>query len=994
MPLRPLTDDKQNDYDEGGKPECRSLETMDRRRAEPMQHEIDRQIDLGIVHLPEKGAIMRKRLACQLVVMTVWIVSATVGVSAEETLRYYLSGRGRHDAIPWKFFCTSGRRNGMWTEIPVPSNWELHGFGAYNYGHDEEKADEKGKYRCYFDVPTEWKGKSVNIVFEGVMTDAEVWINGASVGPRHQGGFYRFKYDITELVNYGKQNLLEVTVSKVSSNPTVEAAERAADYWVFGGIYRPVYLEVLPGEHIEWTAIDARADGSFRIDVYLGNVSKAERVSARIQTLEGQDVGQAFSARIERNHDGITLRTRVSGQKNWTAETPNLYQVRVALKRDGGEIHSVIERFGFRTLEVRPGEGLFLNGRRIMLKGVNRHSFRPDSGRCLSPRINYEDVRLIKEMNMNAVRMSHYPPDAHFLEACDELGVYVLDELAGWQRPPYDREVGTRLIREMVVRDVNHPCILFWDNANEGGWNPELDTEFAKYDPQKRTVLHPSGFIWGLHSMGDGEWISDIDTDHYLEYEDLKTRLADKLIVLPTELLHGLYDGGHGAGLDDYWNLMNRSPQGAGGFLWVMADEGMVRTDRNGAIDVDGNHAPDGIVGPYHEKEGSFYTIREIWSPIQIALENLPADFDGHIEVENTFDFTDLGQCRFEWKLVRFPGPWDSDTRPEIRAGGSIPGPATDPGAKGVIDLELPADWRSADALYLTGFDHHDREVWTWTWPIREPVAYCTELFGTQNGSVQVTESEDSISVVSGTLTVEFDPTTASLISLSPGGRRMPFSAGPRFVGEAAERSRATIERTVSTSSRPDGSFVIEGRDVEGLDLVRWTVMPDGVLKLDYSYHASGPVDFLGVSFDCPQDQILGIRRLGAGPFRVWKNRMKGTTLGVWQNEYNDGIPGEAWTYPEFKGYFADLVWAVLHTKQGSILIAAETEDIFLRILTPKSGKEPHNTHPAFPDGDISMLHAIPPMGTKFLAPQFLGPESQKTEADGTYSGTLYFAFP
>ena len=234
-------------------------------------------------------------------------------------------------------------------------------------------------------------------------------------------------------------------------------------------------------------------------------------------------------------------------------------------------IHRTHERFGFRTFEVRPGQGLFLNGQRILLKGVNRHSFRPDTGRALTSKDNYDDVRMIRSMNMNAVRMSHYPPDVAFLEAADELGLYVLDELSGWQHA-HDTEVGRRLVREMVERDVNHPSIILWDNGNEGGFNRDLDCDFALYDPQGRKVMHP----WELH---DG-----VDTRHYPDYADLSRRLAGPNLLMPTEFMHGLFDGGAGSGLDDYWRAITGSSKGAGGFIWSFADEGVSRTHQNGQI--------------------------------------------------------------------------------------------------------------------------------------------------------------------------------------------------------------------------------------------------------------------------------------------------------------------------------------------------------------------------------------------------------------------------
>ncbi len=257
-----------------------------------------------------------------------------------------------------------------------------------------------------------------------------------------------------------------------------------------------------------------------------------------------------------------------------------------------------MERFGFRTFEVRAGDGLYLNGQKIILKGTNRHSFHPESARTLSRQISYDDVKLLKEMNNNAVRMSHYPPDVHFLEACDELGLYVLDELGGWQKS-YDTPTGARLIGQIVRRDANHPSIIFWDKGNEGGWNRKNDGEFAKWDLQKRIVLHP----WEL--------FNNINTGHYKKFDVSTGILNGKDIYLPTELLHALYDGGAGAGLWDFWELMRNNKLGAGGFIWALVDESVMRTDQNNRLDSAGNLAPDGIVGPRREREGSFYTIKE-----------------------------------------------------------------------------------------------------------------------------------------------------------------------------------------------------------------------------------------------------------------------------------------------------------------------------------------------------------------------------------------------
>ena len=422
-------------------------------------------------------------------------------------------------------FCTAGRRSRAWASIPVPSCWEQHGFGTYNYG-TEINADEtavgheQGLYRRTFLVPDSWRDRQVRIVFDGSMTDTTVWVNGQQAGDTHQGAFYRFHYDISRLLKFGEPNLLEVTVAKMSANRSVNNAERAADFWVFGGIYRPVWLEARPVVAIDRIAIDAQASGRLSLDVFLTGTTRDARLTAQVIDSAGQSVGSPMRADVPRDGNQATVRGQVEGVRSWTAETPHLYRVRVTLESaDGQPLHTTTTRFGFRTIEVRESDGVYLNGTKIVLKGVNRHCAWPETGRTVSREQSYADARLIKEANLNAVRMSHYPPDEHFLDACDEIGLYVLDELAGWQKP-YATAVGARLVGEMIRRDVNHPSILFWDNGNEGGWNENNDGAFAKWDPQGRKVLHP----WAVH---DG-----INTDHYERYDSTvraQRRAADLL---------------------------------------------------------------------------------------------------------------------------------------------------------------------------------------------------------------------------------------------------------------------------------------------------------------------------------------------------------------------------------------------------------------------------------------------------------------------------------
>ncbi len=908
------------------------------------------------------------------------LASGAVASPPETEIRF-LSGTGKDDPVAWEFFCTGGRRSGEWTTIPVPSCWELHGFGTYNYGHDPEKATEDGLYRRRFDVPGAWKGRRVFLVFEGAMTDTEAQVNGRPAGPRHQGAFYRFQYDVTQLLEYGATNLLDVTVSKDSSDASVNAAERQADYWIFGGIFRPVYLKTVPPQHVQRAAIDARADGRFEADVFLGGMVGDGNLTAQILDPGGQPLGRRFSTPVRKGQAKARLATNVADPLTWTAEAPNLHHVRVSLEIDGRVRHTVTERFGFRTVELRPGDGLYVNGRKVKLRGVNRHSFWPDSGRTTSAALSRSDVALMKAMNMNAVRMSHYPPDTHFLDACDELGLYVLDELAGWQAPPYDSEIGARLVREMVERDVNHPSVLFWDNGNEGGWNPDLDDHFALHDPQRRAVLHPS-------SLHDG-----VSTGHYPDYATLVQRLQAPVIEMPTELLHGLFDGGGGAGLDDLWRLIHGSVRAAGAFLWSFCDEAVVRADKGGVLDASGNDAPDGVLGPYREKEASYFTIRELWSPIAIDMPSLPDGFSGEIPFENRYDFTNAARCAFEWRLGRFRPPSGPAPGHEVLGRGAFSGPSVPPGGRGVLALPLPPDWRAADVLYLSATGPDRRLLHEWSWRIRRPDEIARRLLPPAGeGRASGRDDGQTVELTAAGVVVRIDKGSGKLASVRTRDGSVSLTNGPIVTGKNLSQSLRAVEHY------QDGrDHVVEATYDGNLRNVTWRMLASGWLQMRYrgwlpNREDQADHDAFGLTFSYPQEKLRALRWLGKGPYRVWKNRGRGLTDDVWEKAYNDTETGVSWAYPEFKGYHGSVCWALLRTTEGDFVIATQDDGRYLRILTPRFADAGLAAAP-FPPGDVSILHVIPPIGNKFQPAVSLGPEGRKNLVHGAFSGTLLFGF-
>ena len=939
---------------------------------------------------------------------TLALATTLTAQTLPQTERQYLSGHGCDDTVEWDFFCTDGRNSGRWTKIGVPSCWELQGFGTYQYGisfygkaFPEGIAGEKGMYKYEFEVPEEFRGKQVSLVFEASMTDTEVKVNGRKAGSKHQGAFYRFSYNVTDLLKYGKKNQLEVTVSKESENASVNLAERRADYWNFGGIFRPVFLEVKPAVNLRHIAIDAQMDGSFRANCYT-NIS-GDGMSIRAQILDGKGKKLAdTTVPLKAGSDWTTLQLNVSAPALWTAETPNLYKAQFSLlDKEGKVLHHETETFGFRTIEVRESDGLYVNGVRINVRGVNRHSFRPESGRTLSKAKNIEDVLLMKGMNMNSVRLSHYPADPEFLEACDSLGLYVMDELGGWHGK-YDTPTGVRLIEGMIERDVNHPSIIWWSNGNEKGWNIELDGEFHKYDLQKRPVIHPQGNFSGFETM------------HYRSYGESQNYMRLPEIFMPTEFLHGLYDGGHGAGLYDYWEMMRKHPRCIGGFLWVLADEGVKRVDMDGFIDNQGNFGADGIVGPHHEKEGSYYTIKQLWSPVQVMNTAIDRNFNGKLSVENRYDYLNLNTCRFIWQQVKFPSVTDaSNTTTRILKQGEVQGNDVAAHGVGVVDIKTPI-LPEADALFLTVIDKYGHELWRWTFPV-DKLNRETEQFSASSGRASYTETEKGITVKANGRTFVFSKKDGQLKDVSVNNRKISFANGPRFIGaRRADRSLDQFynhddekakakDRTYSEFTdaavftkldvkEEGGNLILTANYKLGnLDKAQWTIHPDGMATLDYTYNFSGVVDLMGICFDYPEGQVLSKRWLGAGPYRVWQNRIHGTQYDIWENDYNDPIPGETFTYPEFKGYFGSVSWMSIRTKEGTISLTNETPDSYIGVYQPRDGRD--RLLYTLPESGISVLNVIPPVRNKVNSTDLCGPSSQPKWVDGPQTGRLVLRF-
>ena len=505
--------------------------------------------------------------------------------------------------------------------------------------------------------------------------------------------------------------------------------------------------------------------------------------------------------------------------------------------------------------------------------------------------------------------------------------------------------------------------------SKRGGFNYELEPVFSKFDPQQRVVLYP----WANRN--------GFETKHYRSWGETAEYMRQKEIFMPTEFLHGLYDGGHGAGLKDYWKLMMSNPRCAGGFLWDLMDQGVVRTDMNNIVDCMGNFGADGIVGPHMEKEGSFHTIREVWSPVQVTW-----DYD--IYVKNCYDFTNLKDCQFSYRLLEMPAY--GETKVKVLKEGKFTSPNVEPGQTGKLSMGKT----DADVIELTAIDPHGQEIFTWRKRHMVKLNNLSIRALRQNTQTYTTQEDaDKLTVSNGNRQYTFDKKTGRLMGVSVSGKAFSFANGPRFI--AAKRSdrsddgfynhddkEAFDKKTQYTEYADQGAFAgftisdstLVANYIHGsLEKVTYRFLKDGGLYMNVDYYFNGVVDLMGICFDYPEDKVKSKTWVGKGPGRVWQNRMEGPQYGLWQNEYNDPIPGESFEYPEFKGYFTNVKWMQLETTEGKIGI--EQMGSKIGVYTPRDGRD-HLLY-TLPETGLSILKAIPAVRNKVNTTDLNGPSAQ-----------------
>jgi hypothetical protein len=494
-------------------------------------------------------------------------------------------------------------------------------------------------------------------------------------------------------------------------------------------------------------------------------------------------------------------------------------------------------------------------------------------------------------------------------------------------------------------------------------------------------------------------------------------------------MLHGLYDGGSGAGLNEYWNAILSSKAGAGGFLWSFVDEDVKRVDKGGILDSAGNEAPDGVVGPYREREGSFYTVKQLWSPIIVTQFDAGAR---SFTVANRYSFLNADQCTFEWESIAFRQPRDAASGSIVLASRTDRGRSLAPGTSATWDgwtPPAPAAGAGAkqvpDAIRLRIKDSTGRLIQTYVWPAGT-LAHRLEQ-ADQSPAVArpaAAESGETLTATVGDLSLQIGKATGLLVSASRQGKPFSLVNGPRIVALAARVSPpvrpqgspppppvppafAPDSKLTSLTHKTDGDDLVISATYDGpMRSLTYRLKPNGWLSIDYAYTLSGEHEYFGVGFDYPEADVKGMRFLGQGPAPVYQNRLAGGTLDVWDRRYNNTIvgdpddlkPGEHFDYPIFKGFYAGVRWLQLNTSEGPITALVDQppdSPVFVQIFTPKTPPPAllGQTGVPFPQAGVSFLNAIPAIGSKFVGPKSSGPMGQPAVAKGEYSGhiSLYF---
>ena len=775
-----------------------------------------------------------------------------------------------------------------WMKMPVPGNWTLHGtFDRPHYTNvqmpfpDEPPGvpakNPTGCYRRTLDLPKTWDGRRIVLHFGGAESVLYVYVNGQAVGLSKDSRLPS-EFDITPFVRAGEKNIVAAVVIKWSDATFIEDQ----DQWWMGGLHREVYAYSTAPVYLadifaKGSLENDYRDGRFKLAAKVGFPGQPEenwQVEAQLFDPKGTAVfKQPLSKvvpvgapgtwpRLQAEFDEVTRKPLV-----WSAEQPHLYRLVVTLKNPRGKVvESTSTRIGFRSVEVRD-RMLLVNGKRVMIKGVNRHDHHDTKGKALDRETMRLDGLTMKRFNVNAVRTSHYPNDPYWLEVCDELGLYVIDEAnfeshAFYHQVAFDRRYASALLERavrMVERDKNHPCIILWSLGNEsatgpnsrgdGGLDSRLRSEPAAAFRAGRldAVLGRTGDEKALRYAAiqrDRHRLPDVplDRDDHRNGPRIKVHPDRRRPLIMCEYSHAM--GNSNGSLADYWDAFEKYPGLQGGFIWEWIDHGIKQKTADGQdfwayggdfgdVPNDVNFVCDGLVWPDRTPHPGIYEFKYLAQPVKPVAYHAAS---GVLELKNKQDFASLGWIRGEWQL-KISG--------RVAAKGKLPALKTGPQESVKIKLKLPRVTLKAGEEAFLNFRFVAAQKTAWCdaghvvgWdqiPLALKVAKPARGWKSCNASacaLQVNESGQALSINNDVLQLNVSTSSGLIESLHWKGHDI-FASGPRLQVWRGATDNDGIKGW-GDPNKPLGKWLVQGLDKLALKTVSCRAKPgrDGAAML------------------------------------------------------------------------------------------------------------------------------------------------------------------
>jgi beta-galactosidase/evolved beta-galactosidase subunit alpha len=790
-----------------------------------------------------------------------------------------------------------------WDVLPVPSCWQMHGYGRPHYTNinypfpvDPPRVPTENPTGCYrrtFVLPSGWKGKQIRLRFDGVDSCFEAWVNGRAVG-MGMGSRLPHEFDISDKLKPGV-NVLAVRVYQWSAGSYLEDQ----DMWWLSGIFRDVSLVAMPSLQLADIGIVTDLDEKFRdavlrVDATIANSgvrAAGAKLDVRLFDADGTRIATMRSdVKLDKavSHT-VSLKARVAAPRKWSDEDPYLYTLVATLQDANGKtLMSVPQRVGFRKVEIVGGQ-VRINGVKACFRGVNRHEHHPDFGRAVPLETMIEDILIMKRHNINAVRTSHYPDDPRWYDLCDRFGIYLIDECdlethgmcgvpnnpladLSWEKPIVDR------MRRTVLRDRNHPSVIFWSLGNEAGFgrnHAAMKAAANAIDPTR--PVHYEG-DYGVEvadmlsrmypSVAECEKICLAAEDYSLWDKHLIKK--ERLATLPFVLCEYAHAMGNGPGsLKEYWEVIRKQPRFAGAFVWEWIDHG-IRSVRGadgravvaraapksggacaetffayggdfGDVPNDSNFVIDGLIFPDRTPSPAMAELKQVLSPVLTEAVNAAA---GKLRVTNLHSFTGVEHLAAHWNLL---------ANGETIQSGTITLPKIAPRKSAIITVPLTIPKGDTREFFLevsytlrsdTAWAESDHEVAFAQFFVRDARADAAPAAETFTAKLKTSATRESITVASDEITALFDKRTGLLNRWTVDGRSM-LVRGPRanFWRAPTDNDGGARGGGVQKEWRNHGLHAL----MHHLDSIKLSES-DGLPRVTVKTRVAGPIVSVGVA--------------------------------------------------------------------------------------------------------------------------------------------------